>query len=106
MPGFGLLDHLRRAFQISDDVAKDLIAAADQMRRQTIDHFSLTDFIRRSATLEERIEVVRTMWRLVYADGFLSDQEEYLVKKLAHLLGLEHHVMIEAKLAVRQELGL
>ena len=45
------------------------------------------------------------MWRIVYADGRLSENENYLVRKLADLLGLEHHVMIEAKVDVLRELG-
>jgi uncharacterized tellurite resistance protein B-like protein len=53
----------------------------------------------------ERIEIVKAMWRIVYADGRLSDNENYLVRKLADLLGLEHHVMIEAKVSVLQERG-
>jgi uncharacterized tellurite resistance protein B-like protein len=45
------------------------------------------------------------MWRLVYSDGTLTDYEGYLVRKLADLLGLEHHVMIDAKSAVLREMG-
>ena len=45
------------------------------------------------------------MRRIVYSDGRLSDTENYLVRKLADLSGLEHHVMIEAKVAVLKERG-
>ena len=45
------------------------------------------------------------IWRVAYADKRLTDYEHYLVRKLADLLGLEHHVMIEAKVAVLRELG-
>ena len=45
------------------------------------------------------------MWRMVYSDGRLTDYESYLVRKLADLLGLEHHVMIDAKVAVLDERG-
>ena len=54
--------------------------------------------------LAERIEIVKTMWRMVYADGKLTDYENYLVRKLADLLGLEHHVMIDAKVAILREI--
>ena len=66
----------------------------------------MTNYIRKHADLEQRIEIVRTMWRMVYADGKLTDYENYLVRKLADLLGLEHHVMIEAKVGVLRELGM
>jgi uncharacterized tellurite resistance protein B-like protein len=44
------------------------------------------------------------MWRMAYSDGKLSDYEGYLVRKLADLLGLEHRVMIDAKVSVLEEL--
>ena len=101
-----LVTYLKRAFNLGDDDARDLVNAAEEIRNRTIDHFAMTNFIRRNATLEERVEIVRTMWRMVYSDGKLSDYENYLVRKLADLLGLEHHVMIEAKVGVLRELGL
>ena len=101
-----LVTYLKRAFELSDDDAKDLVNAAEEIRNRTIDHFAITNFLRKNATLEERIEIVRTMWRMVYSDGKLTDYENYLVRKLADLLGLEHHVMIEAKVAVLRELGM
>ncbi|HEX8153096.1 MAG TPA: TerB family tellurite resistance protein, partial [Thermoanaerobaculia bacterium] len=66
----------------------------------------LTNFIRKNASLQDRIEIVKTMWRIVYSDNRLTDYENYLVRKLADLLGIEHHVMIEAKVAVLNERGL
>ena len=96
---------LTRQFALVPDDAKELMEAAEEIRQKTVDHFALTHYIRKNAPLEERIEIVKTMWRLALSDGTLSDYEGYLVRKLADLLGLEHHVMIDAKSAVLRELG-
>jgi len=95
---------LTQRFDLSPDDARELLEAAEEIRKNTVDHFALTHYIRKNAPLSERIEIVKTMWRLVYSDGKLSEYEAYLVRKLADLLGLEHHVMIEAKSAVLREL--
>jgi len=97
---------LKRAFELSDDDARVLIEEAEELRNRTIDHFALTNYIRKNSSLDQRREVVKTMWRIVYSDRKLTDYENYLVRKLADLLGLEHHVMIEAKVAILRELGL
>ena len=104
--GEDLASYLQRAFQLSADEAAEIIDEATEIRNRTIDHFALTNYIRKNASLAERIEIVKTMWRMVYSDGKLTDYENYLVRKLADLLGLEHHVMIDAKVSVLQELGL
>ena len=101
-----IVGFLKRAFALADDEARELVAAAGEIRARTIDHFALTNYIRKNSPLQERIDIVRTMWRMVYGDGRLTDYENYLVRKLADLLGLEHHVMIGAKVDVLRELGL
>jgi uncharacterized tellurite resistance protein B-like protein len=98
-------EFLAQRFDLSEDDARELMEAGDEIRRKTVDHFALTHYIRKNAPLPERIEIVKTMWRLVYSDGHLTDYEGYLVRKLADLLGLEHHVMIDAKSAVLREMG-
>jgi uncharacterized tellurite resistance protein B-like protein len=96
---------LSRKFQLSPEDADELIEAADEIRRKSVDHFALTNYIRKNSSLAERIDIVKTMWRLVYSDGTLTDYEGYLVRKIADLLGLEHHVMIDAKSDVLREMG-
>ena len=96
---------LTEKFALGAEDAAELKEAADEIRQKTVDHFALTHYIRKNSPLEDRIDIVKTMWRLVYADGKLTEYEGYLVRKLADLLGLEHHVMIDAKSAVLRELG-
>ena len=101
-----MVEYLRGAFQLDETSAQELIEAAAEIRNRTIDYFAITSYIRRAMSLEQRIEIVKTMWRMVYSDGRLTDYENYLVRKLSDLLGLEHHVMIDAKVAVLRELGM
>jgi len=98
-----VVEFLRRAFNLDDASARELTEAAAEIRGHTIDYFAITNFIRKQMSLDDRIDIVKTMWRIVYADGRLTDYENYLVRKLADLLGLEHHVMINAKVAVIEE---
>jgi uncharacterized tellurite resistance protein B-like protein len=97
------LAYLQNAFQLSPDDARELLEAADGIRNHTIDHFAVTNYIRKNTSLSQRIDLVKTLWRLAYSDGKLAEYEGYLVRKLADLLGLEHHVMIDAKVAVLRE---
>jgi uncharacterized tellurite resistance protein B-like protein len=100
-----IVGYLKGAFTLEEESARELLKAADELRAQTIDHFALTNFIRHNTPLQHRIDIVKTMWRVAYADGRLTDYENYLVRKLADLLGIEHHLMIDAKVAVLDERG-
>src|SRR5688500_4122527 len=54
---------LKRTFDLSEEDARELIEAADEIRTNTIDHFAMTNFIRKNSTLAQRIDIVKTMWR-------------------------------------------
>lgn len=100
-----IVGYLQRAFALDTDSARELMQTADEIRQRTIDYFAITNYLRKNTSLDDRIEIVKAMWRIVYSDGRLSDHENYLVRKLADLLGLEHHVMIDAKVAILRERG-
>jgi uncharacterized tellurite resistance protein B-like protein len=102
--GGSVSEFLGQKFALPPEDVKELLEMADEIRRHSVDHFALTHYVRKNSPLAERIEIVKTMWRLVYSDGTLNQHENYLVRKLADLLGLEHHVMIEAKSAVLREM--
>ena len=102
--GGNVVEYLQKAFRLQSDDAQELIDAAREIRDHTIDHFAMTHYIRKNVALEERIEIVRTMWRTAYADGRLTEYENYLIRKLSDLLGLEHHVMIDTKVSVLREM--
>lgn len=99
-----MLVHLQDEFGISEAEARELIEETREMRRESIDHWALTKELRAILPTPKKIEIVRAMWRIVFSDGVLHAYETHLVRKLADLLGLEHHVMIDAKLQVRAEL--
>lgn len=101
-----IVEHLRSAFSLDDEAARELMEMADEIRRETIDHWQMTNQIRTATTFNARMEIVRAMWKIVYADGHFHQYEGYLVRKLSDLLGIEHRLMIEAKMDVREELGL
>lgn len=97
--------YLTRLFQLSGEDTRELLEAADEIRKKTIDHFALTNYIRQNMTAEQRLDIVKTMWRTALSDGKLTEHEGHLIKKMGELMGIERHVIIDAKSAVLDERG-
>lgn len=97
--------YLTRLFQLSGEDTRELLEAADEIRKKTIDHFALTNYIRQNMTAEQRLDIVKTMWRTALSDGKLTEYEGHLIKKMGELMGIERHVIIDAKSAVLDERG-
>jgi len=50
----------------------------------------------------QRIELVEWLWRVAFADAELLAHEEYLVRKVAELLGLTTADLVEAKVRAKE----
>jgi uncharacterized tellurite resistance protein B-like protein len=98
-------DLLAKKYDMSPEARKELIEYAGEKRGASIDLYQFTKKINLNFSEAEKMQVVRTLWRIVYADGVLDKYEEYLMRKLVTLLGLSHRQMIEAKVKVLDEVG-
>ena len=58
-----------------------------------------------SLNLEEKLAIMETLWRIVYADGVLDKYEDALARQLAGLLRLSPRQAIDLKLRVLGEQG-
>ncbi|MFX0208040.1 MAG: TerB family tellurite resistance protein [Candidatus Hodarchaeota archaeon] len=94
---------LKRDFHLSDKYAKELIELSDRERKESIDLWHFTHLINENYSIEEKIEIIEMVWRVIYADGKLDKYEDHLAHKLSNLLQLTHKQLIDAKLKVRDE---
>jgi len=101
-----ILSTICRDFAVSDDVAKTLLEASQEELRGSRDLWQFTNLINQHYSEEEKIGIIETVWRIAYTDGRLDQYEDFLVHKLANMLYLQHHQLIDAKVKVMEELGL
>lgn len=97
-------DLLQRKFDLSEELAAELMQFAQQERESRLDLFGFAREINQSFTREEKLDVMDVLWRIVYADGVLDKYEDNLVRRLATLLRLSHREMIDAKVRVLDDM--
>lgn len=94
---------LTRTYDVSPEHAKGLIADADNALENSVDLWQFARAINDNYTIDEKIEMIEILWRIVYVDGKMEPDEHYLMNKLSNLLRLSHNQLIEAKLKVLRE---
>lgn len=92
---------LKKKFELSPDAVEELIKIASQKREESVDLWQFTNLINNSYTKEDKIKIVEAVWKVIYADKKLDRYEDHIVHKLAKLLRLKHHELIEAKMKVK-----
>ena len=99
-----IVNTLCKRFTLTQQEAEELIEIASINRDQSSDIWKYTHTINERCTPEEKREIIKEVWRVIYADGTLDAHEDHLAHKLARLLNLTHPELIDAKVAVLEEL--
>jgi uncharacterized tellurite resistance protein B-like protein len=91
---------LKERYGLSPEHADALIAEAERDLEKSVDLWHFSNLINKNYSTEEKIEIIETLWRIVYVDGKMDQYEHYLMNKLQNLLRLSHDQLIAAKLKV------
>ena len=95
-----ILSILKEKYGLSQEHADALIAEAEKELEESVDLWQFSNLINVNYSTEEKIDIIETMWRIVYVDGKMDRHEHYLMNKLRNLLRLSHKELIDAKLRV------
>lgn len=88
---------VRRHFGLKPEAAEELIALADDERRNRVDMWSFTALIRDNYSVGQKMVLAEAMWGLVLADGDLAGREDYIMRKISGLLALKPGYLSEAR---------
>ncbi|MBW1836490.1 MAG: TerB family tellurite resistance protein [Deltaproteobacteria bacterium] len=95
-----ILSIMKKKYGLSQENADILLAEADKELAGSVDLWQFSRLINENYSIEEKIEIIETLWRMVYVDGKMDKYEHYLMNKLKNLLRLTHDQLIDAKLKV------
>ena len=95
-----ILSILKDKYGLSEEHAEALITEAEKALEDSVDLWQFARLINENYSNAEKIEVIETLWRIVYVDGKMDQYEHYLMNKLKNLLRLSHEDLINAKLKV------
>ncbi len=86
----GELDRARTAlvgrYGLTPEEAASLLAAAEREADQAVSLFRFTRLINERLDAADKLELVRMLWEVAYADGRLDKHEDALMHKLADLM--------------------
>ena len=95
-----ILSIVRERYGLSREHADALVAEADKELDKSVDLWQFARLINENYSTDEKIEIIETLWRMVFVDGKMDRYEHYLMNKLKNLLRLSHDQLIAAKLKV------
>lgn len=101
-----IIAEMKSTFNLDEEYANELMQLTEQ---RIIDSVSLYEFsgeINKSFSQNEKLELIESLWRLIYKDEKLNEYEDHLIKKIGATLNIEHKKIINTKLWVKEQMGL
>jgi len=95
-----ILSIVKERYGLSREHADALVAEADRELDKSVDLWQFARLINENYSIDEKIEIIEILWRMVFVDGKMDRYEHYLMNKLKNLLRLSHDQLIAAKLKV------
>jgi uncharacterized tellurite resistance protein B-like protein len=100
-----ILDVLRSCLDVSEQDLTDILTLAQAEARQATSLYEFTRLINDGYDYEQKLILVRNLWRVAYADKALDKYEDHLIRKIADLIYISHSDFIRMKLEVRDACG-
>jgi len=96
---------MKDVFNLDDECVNELLELSEHKVRDSISVYEFSSVINESFTQQEKLELLKNLWRIVYEDGKLDSHEDRLIKIIGSTLNLDHKDVIGAKLFVKGEMG-
>lgn len=100
-----ILEIMKNNFDLDDECVAELIELSEHKVEESISVYEFSSILNETFAREEKLELIRNLWRIIYEDGKLDSHEDQMIKIIGSTLNLEHKDIIDAKLLVKQELG-
>jgi uncharacterized tellurite resistance protein B-like protein len=100
-----IISMMKSTFDLEDECVKDLMDLAEKRLLSDDSIYDFTKIINQNFSNNQKFELLKNLWRLIYLDKKLDMYEDHLIKKIGGLINMGHEDIIGAKLLVKQELG-
>lgn len=100
-----IISVMKSIFNLEDDCVDDLIKLAEKRLESDDSMYDFTKIINQNFSNDEKFELLKDLWRLIYVDRRLDMYEDQLIKKIGRLLNMGHEDIIGAKMLIKEEMG-
>jgi uncharacterized tellurite resistance protein B-like protein len=97
-----LKQSLIEAYAIDESVIEEIIRDAEDTVSESTSLYGYTSIVNTEFQYEDKLKLLRNLWKIAYADGYLDKYEEHLLRKISDLIHISHSDYISIKLEIRE----
>ena len=97
-----LKQSLIETYAIGEPDIEEIIRDAEDTVSESTSLYGYTSIVNTEFQYEDKLKLLRNLWKIAYADGYLDKYEEHLLRKISDLIHISHSDYISIKLEIRE----
>ena len=92
-----LLSLIKENIDVSLISEKDILQVIQEDSKKSISFYDIIRDINKSLSKEEKVDIVKMLWEVAYADSVLDVDEERIIRRSAEMLGIKPSIVLQTK---------
>ena len=92
-----LLSLIKENIDVSLISEKDILQVIQEDSKKSISFYDIIRDINKGLSKEEKVDIVKMLWEVAYADNVLDVDEERIIRRSAEMLGIKPSIVLQTK---------
>tara|TARA_Y100000816_G_C25905131_1_gene472114 strand:+ start:25 stop:450 length:426 start_codon:yes stop_codon:yes gene_type:complete len=92
-----LLDKIKESIDLTVLTEKEIFAVIQEESEKRVSFFDIINDINKNLDKKEKINVLKLLWEIAYADKVLDVNEERIIRRSAEMLGIKPSIVLQTK---------
>ena len=92
-----LLSLIKENIDVSLISEKDILQVIQEDSKKSISFYDIIRDINKGLNKEEKVDIIKMLWEVAYADNVLDVDEERIIRRSAEMLGIKPSIVLQTK---------
>ena len=92
-----ILEKIRESIDISVLTEKEVFDVIQEGSEKRVSFYDIIHDINKNLDKKEKIDILKMLWEIAYADKVLDVDEERIIKRSAEMLGIKPSIVLQTK---------
>ena len=92
-----LLSLIKENIDVSLISEKDILQVIQEDSKKSISFYDIIRDINKGLSKEEKVDIIKMLWEVAYADNVLDVDEERIIRRSAEMLGIKPSIVLQTK---------
>ena len=92
-----ILEKIKESIDLSVLTEKEIFDVIQEESEKRVSFFDIINDINQNLDKKEKIDVLKMLWEIAYADKVLDVDEERIIRRSAEMLGIKPSIVLQTK---------